>query len=228
MVDELKREKAKMLRYKKPMAKTMNLEYIKDTLWEIREACSEVCWYVDSEDGSDSLVNALAGDESEAYEFKMAFSDLNAECEQMFCDLDEEWVPDCFDVLFVAAGAGRSGMYGYDTYEGDYFGISAYDVDRAEQDCRGRLKRMSKDELIDATIQCFNIANAFLGLQARYDSLKCAIDVLRGQNTGVLQAVKEIEHLYEDMQTFGSPSRRKSECTFEEYIASLPQEAWIA
>ena len=37
----------------------------------------------------------------------------------------------------------------------------------------------------------------YIGLRNRYDSLKAAIDILRDQNTGYLQVVKEIERLYE-------------------------------
>ena len=90
----VKREKAKALRYKKPIAKNLNLEYIQQDLWDIQEECEEIRWYTDSEDGEDSLINALDGNEDEAYEFKMEFADLCAECERMFIDLKEEWVPE--------------------------------------------------------------------------------------------------------------------------------------
>lgn len=103
--EETKRWKARNLRYKKPIVRNLNIAQIQEDLWEIREACEDVRWYTDSEDGTDSLINALAGDEDEAYEFKMAFADLCAECERMQDDLQEEWVPECFDILFVAAGA---------------------------------------------------------------------------------------------------------------------------
>lgn len=58
-VEEQKREKAKNLRYKKPISKQMNLDHIKDTLYEIQEECEEVRWYTDSDD--DSLIDALDG-----------------------------------------------------------------------------------------------------------------------------------------------------------------------
>lgn len=89
--EETKRIKARNIRYKKPIVKNLNLEFITQDLWNIQEKCEDVRWYTDSDDGSDSLINALAGDEDEAYEFKMAFADLCAECERMFYDLQEEW-----------------------------------------------------------------------------------------------------------------------------------------
>ena len=230
MVDaeETKRFKAKQLRYKKPIAKNLNLDSLTQDLWDIQEACEEVHWYTDSDDGNDSLINALAGDEDEAYEFKMAFSDLCAECERMIEDIQEEWVPECFDIFFVAAGA--DDLLGWDSYERDYYGISQYESGLAENDSRDRLKRMTKDELIDASRQCFKVYQAYIGLRNRYDSLKAAIDILRDQNTGVLQAVKEIEKLYDAAQekqgNYAEYSKEWKE--FERCTDALPQEAWIA
>lgn len=229
--EETKRNKAKQLRYKKPIAKNLNLEKIKQDLWDIQEACEDVHWYTDSEDGEDSLLNALNGNEDEAYEFKMEFADLCAECERMLEDLEEEWVPDCFDIFFVAAGAGDEygGLLGYDEYEGDYFGIGCTDS-FAEDEAKDKLKRMTKDNLIAATRQCFKVYSAYIGLRNRYDNLKAAIDILRDQNTGHLQVVKAIEKLYEEAQTkqgkYADWSKEWKE--FERYTDALPQEAWIA
>lgn len=92
-----KKEKARELRYRKPIVKNLNLEFIEQDLWDIQGEC--VRWYTDSDDGEDSLLNALIGDEDEAYEFRMMFADLCAECERMEYDLKEEWVPECFDIF---------------------------------------------------------------------------------------------------------------------------------
>ena len=128
--EETKRWKAKNLRYKKPMVKELNLDTIREKLFDIQGECEEVRWYTDSEDGEDSLLNALDGNEDEVYEFKVAFAYLCEECEAMQVDLNEEWIPECFDLLFVVAGAGDQfgGLLGYDSYEGDYFGINCMDA----------------------------------------------------------------------------------------------------
>ncbi len=229
--EETKRFKAKQMRYKKPIVKNLNLDSITQDLWDIQEACEGVRWYTDSDDGEDSLVNALDGDEDEAYEFKMAFADLCAECEKMFEDIREEWVPECFDIFFVAAGAGETygGLLGFDSYENDYFGISCLDS-FAEDEAKKKLKQMTKDEMIAATRQCFKIYSAYIGLRNRYDNLKSAIDILRDKNTGFLQVVKEIEKLYmaasEHQGKYAEYSKEWKE--FERYTNALPQEAWIA
>lgn len=233
MVDaeETKRFKAKNLRYKKPIVKNLNLESISQDLWDIQEECESVRWYTDSEDGEDSLLNALDGDEDEAYEFKMAFADLCAECERMFNDLREEWVPECLDIFFVAAGAGDTygGLFGWDSFEQDYMGIGCTDS-FAEDVAKKKLKHMTKDDLIAAVRQCFKVYHAYIGLRNRYDSLKAAIDILRDQNTGYLQIVKEIENLYEKVSEdeWSRSEYSKESMEWKRYTDALPQEAWIA
>ena len=228
---ETKRLKAMGMRYKKPIVKNLNLETITQDLWDIQEECVNITWYTDSEDGMDSLINALGGDEDEAHEFRMAFAELCAECERMFADLREEWVPKCFDIFFVAAGAGDAGggLLGWDTFEQDYFGIDCSDW-IAENEAKKKLKKLTKDDLIDAARQCFKIYHAYMGLRNRYDNLKAAIDILRDQNTGYLQAVKEIERLYEEASDERNRNDDWNEAAREwkRYTDALPQEAWIA
>lgn len=223
---EVKMQKARSLRYKKPIVKNLNLEYITQDLWDIQEACEEIRWYTDSDDGEDSLINALSGDDDEAYEFKMAFADLCAECERMFDDLHEEWLPDCFDILFVSAGAGETygGLLGFDEWEQDYYGLDCTEA-FAEDEAKKKLKQMTKDELIVAIRQCFKVYSAYIGLRNRYDSLKAAIDILREQNTGYIQIAKEIEKIYE--AAIGNAEYSKEWKEFERYTDALPQEAWI-
>lgn len=228
---QTKADKAKQLRYKKPIVKNLNLDTITQDLWDIQEACEDVHWFTDSDDGEETLINALCGDEDEAYEFKMAFADLCAECERMFEDLHEEWVPECFDIFFVSAGAGETygGLLGFDEWEQDYFGIGGMDS-YAEDEAKKKLKQMTKDELIAAARQCFKIYSAYIGLRNRYDSLKAAIDILRDENTGIIQVVKKIEELYEEAQKQQGVWKEYSKewKEFEKYTDALPQEAWIA
>ncbi|MCM1088951.1 MAG: hypothetical protein NC419_12405, partial [Muribaculaceae bacterium] len=162
-------------------------------------------------------------------EFKMAFADLCAECDKMRSDLLEEWVPECFDIFFVAIGAGEyGGLLGWDSYEQDYFGIGC-SSSFAEDNAKKKLKQMTKDDMIAAACQCFKVYHAYIGLKNRYDSLKAALDILRDQNTGYLQTVKEIERLYEavseDEWTKKEWSKEARE--WKMYTDSLPREAWI-
>lgn len=60
--EEMKQYKAKQLRYKKPIARDMNLASIREAIWDMGELISDVQWFVEDEE---NLVNALAGDEDE-------------------------------------------------------------------------------------------------------------------------------------------------------------------
>lgn len=230
-VEETKKLKARQMRYKRPIVKNLNLDTIIQDLWDIQEECEDIRWYTDSEDGTDSLINALSGDEDEAYEFKMAFADLCAECDRMMNDLDDEWVPECFDIFFVSIGAGEleGELLGWDSFEQDYFSISCADS-FAEDEAKKKLKQMTKDNLIAAARQCFKIHHAYIGLRNRYDNLKAAIDILRDQNTGYLQVVKEIEKLYEDASKdkWSRNEYSKESREWKRYTDALPPEAWIA
>lgn len=225
--EEMKKEKAKALRYKKPIVRDLNLMSIKETLYDIQEECESVRWFTDTE--CESLINALDGNEDDAYEFRMMFADLCAEVERMLCDLEDVWVPKCFDTFFVTAGAGNSWeLLGFDNFEQDYFGLDCSYL-YAEDEAKKTLKRMTKDELIDASRQCFKIYQSFIALSYRYDCLKSAMDILKSENTDYLQVIKQINDLYEkvEKESYGFQYDCKEEIELDNLFDCLPQEAWV-
>lgn len=211
----LPQEKAKMLRYKKPIVRDINLMAIREGLCEIQEACSDVQWYMDSEDGSETLLNAIE-DDDDLWEFKLSFAALETDAERMANDLEETYVPDCFDLFFCGIGAQEvgGGLLGYDEYEGDYFGLDAYSQEVAEKEAAEKLKRLTKAELIDTMSVCFRVAITYIGLRARYDDLKAALEILRGQNTALLQQIRKIDDAY----------NKAAENDFNEWIGSTAKE----
>lgn len=239
--EEKRAEKARHLRYRKPAVKDLNLASIQAQLTDIAEACADVHWYCESEDGWDTLLNALDGDDEEAWEFKLAFADLEGDCERMREDMDrlDEWdyedlVGDHFDVFFAGIGAGSvgGGLYGFDDYEGDYFGLEpGWESEAAEREASEKLKRLTKDKLIGLMSQAFRIAVNFLSLRGRYDDLKAALDILREQNTALLKQVKDIEDLYDRTEAEGFAKydfrRSESEKKLDRLLTQLPERAWI-
>lgn len=232
--EEKRREKARNLRYRKPAVKDLNISEILIQLTEIEEACGEVHWYCESEDGWDTLLNALDGDDDDAWEFKTAFADLEGQCERMRDDLTDDFsmamgVAEGFDLFFagIGAAAATGGMYGFDEYEQDYFGLSpGYESELAEKTAAEKLKRLTKDELIDTAGRCFRIAVNFLSLRLRYDNLKAAMDILREQNTALLQQVKAIEEAYE-AATRSEYEWENDSGRFDALLRALPDRAWI-
>lgn len=224
--EETRREKARQLRYKKPIVKNLNLWQIREELDDISCECDNVRYYWETDE--DTLINALDGDEDDAQEFKVMFADLCAECDQMREDLDNEYIPECFDVVFVAAGAGENsgGYLGWDSYEQDYFGIDCTD-EFIKSEGAAQLKRMTKDQIIECVAACLKIYQAYIGIRYRYDSLKAAFDILRDQNGAHLEMVKQIGELYEKAETNRFYEWDDQTKLFNQMLAALPVEAWL-
>lgn len=220
--ERLRREKAKNLRYKRAISADLNLETITSSLWEMQETASNIRWWY--ADGDETMLDELIGDEEESFELKMAFSSLDADCYQMIEDLDNQWIPECFDDFFAGIAQGK--MIGYDSYEGDYFGLDdGYETELAQREARERLKRYTKDQMIDAYRTCFRVAVNYMALRSRYDGLKSYIDILNGQNTGLLATVKRIEELYEKVANESASWDDRKE--FDSLIGNMPDEVWL-
>lgn len=227
--EETKKWKAKNFRYKKPIAKNLNFHEIRRELMEIGDACYDVRYYLECDE--DTLINALDGDEDDAYEFRMMFADLDAECDQMWSDLGEAFVSEYFDLFFVAMND-HGVMLGYDTYEHDYYGLDRIESEWANKEAIKKMKTLTKDQLIKTARFCLNVYQSYIGLRYRYDCIKTAMDILRDQNTGYLQMVTQIEELYEkaNEETNGfkrDPYPRQDLDMFERLLDNMPQEAWI-
>lgn len=225
---ELKAYKAKNLRYKKPIVRNLNIETIRSELGEMLSVCEDIHWYGDNEE---SLVSALDGDEDEAYEFRMAFSDLVAELDQFQNDLEGEIISDFFDVLFPAVGASFAGGYlGFDQYEGDYFGLAPYEYSFAEAEAAKKIMTLTKKQILEIVGQCLKIVYSYLGIRYRYDCLEAAIEILRGENMERMKIIKGIEEQYLVAEESSEGFRWKYDkevSKLDDMLREVPQEYWI-
>ena len=223
--EEARKYKARQLRYKKPVAKDMTLDFIREQIWEMQEVIGDVQWADD-----DTLEEALG--EDEAYEFKMAFSDLSAELESFEEDLNNEYVPDCFDDLFPACGSDYFGGYlGWDAYENDYFGLRPYEYEWAEKESEKRICRMTKKELLFAVGACLKVVVSYLGLRYRYDCLEASLNIIREKNLEVLKLFKAIEEQYEKAESASEHFKwqyGKEVAELDRMIDQVPREYWAA
>lgn len=233
LLREMARKKARALRYKKPICKT-TFEGILDELSEIEEQIGEytgLLW-------DDDMLEELLGSEEDAFEFKMAFSDLQSECERMRDDvnalgelmyMDDDQAVATFDLFFPAAGDSGD-MYGFDAYEGDYYRLdSDWERDEAHREALAKLKRLTKDQLMDVAGACLRIERQHLALAYRYDCLSAALDILQEKQNGLLQLVKEIEEAYKDAEyalengfTFD-----RSVSRLDDALRNVPDRMWI-
>ena len=226
--EEKKQYKAKQLRYKKTIASNMNYQFLVDELDEMGEAITDVQWFCEDED---NLVNALDGDDDEAYEFKMAFADLAAELERFSKDLHNEYIPDCFDDLFPACGTDYFGGFaGWDSYEQDYFGLMPYQYEWAEKEAEKRILRLTKKELLEAVGACLRVFSSYMALRYRYDCLKASLDILRGQNMELIKLFKAIEEQYDKAEAESNHFEyiyHKEVYELDRMLDQVPQEFWI-
>lgn len=222
--ERIRREKAKNLRYKKAASAELNLDQIQQNLWDMQETASNIRWWYAQDD--ETMLDELIGDEEESFELKMAFSVLEDDCERMIQDLENEWIPEFFDDFFgCIAGINFGGMYGFDSYEGDYFGLSSYESKLGQEECGKRLMAHTKKEIIEAYSVCFRVAINYISIRDRYYGLKSYIDIINGQNTGYLETVKRIEELYEKVTSEYTSWEDNEE--FESLVGSMPDEAWL-
>lgn len=220
-----KAEQARNLRFKKGIAQGFNLTDIQNELYEINSQCADIHWIAEGDE--DTLIAALDGDEEDAYEFRMMFSDLECECDRLSNLLEEEYVTEYFDDFFCRVAGGCMDILGYDTVEEDYFGLTRYEGGMAQKESEKRLMRLTKQELLNAAEQCFGIASAFLNVRYKFDYLKATFDIIRDENTSYLETIKGIEKAYENAaeQDFFEYSKETRE--FDRLVAELPPRAWL-
>ena len=237
-MDEITATKSKAMRYKKPMSKELNWYSIREYAWQIQNDCADIRWMTEDEE---QLVDLMDGDEEQAFEFRMAFSDLSNQCEEflvelqelqrydfMSTDSDDEDEATLFDLFFPAIGA--DDMYGYDVLEQDYFRLDRYEEEWAEKEARKKLKRLTKDQLFDLAGMALGIARNYMSLSYRYDCLKNSIDILKGKNESYLQIVKAIEEGWKAWEFESDKGKWKdtnAERAFDQMLQNIPERLWI-
>ena len=230
-MSEIKSNHTRSLRRKRPALASMGYDAIRTELWDIREACNDVRWFIE-QDG-ETLLNALDGDSDAEWEFRMAFADLEAKADKLdrilheYCDWDREGFGKMYDDCTVALIGNRYKLIGYDYDEEDYVALASYDQELAQTEAGKRLMRKTKAEMISTIGQCVGVLVAFLDLRQQYDYLKATFDIVRDENTSLLKQIKEIEAAYEEADAAGWYSWRLEVKRFDQLLDYLPERTWI-
>ena len=226
-----RQEKARDLRYKRPALDCLGAAFMEERLSEIIEACDDVQYFMDS-DGK-TLLDALDGDDDEAFEFQMMFADLSGDAYKL-SEQVMEWGFDQqdYDDVTVAMVGERFNLVGFDTYETDYFHlVGGYSDEWAQEESYKRLMAKTKKELLECVRRNWCVFLAFFDLDQRYRHLQATMDILRGDNAAMLAVIRDIETKYDAMfEKWDSSWKhidRKAEQKFDRLLEHLPDRAWI-
>ncbi len=219
-----KAERSRQLRYKKAALAELGYEQIRDSIYNMTEECDNIRWVMDGD--IDTLTNALDGDEEEAYEFRMMFAELSAECEQLWSAIDE-YEEQHFDDCSVALIGNRFEAVGYDDFQEDYYSLTSYESELAVSESGKRIMCMTKPEMLQEIGRTLGIILSFQNVQYKYEYLKATMDILNGENTSYLQMIKDIESAYEKANEDGFHDWEQSARNFDRLIGALPDKTWI-
>lgn len=221
-----KAERSRNMRWKKPALADLNLWTIDSKLTDIRDECSEIRWTAQDDE---MLINALDGNEEEAYEFKMLFTDLESESEQLCSCLDELFRYDDdrerrFNDCTVALIGDRFNVIGYDSVEEDYFSLTSYSQELAFTEAGKRFMRLTKKEMLSDIGQCLGIILAFHNIEMKYEYLRATFDILRDKNVSVIQTMKDINEAYERANEVQFREWEPKTIEFDRLIALLSEQ----
>lgn len=223
--EELKIDKARNMRYKKSVLESLSFEAIAYEIYEMMEVCADIHYALDGAE-LDTITESLDGNEEESYEFKMMFSDLEANLERLLESI-QEYTEDDFDECTVGLLGRKQKVVGYDSYEEDYFSLGSYESELAIEESCKRLKRLTKDALITRIGQCMSIAVAFLDVRQQYDYLKATLDILKGENQALLQQLVQVDKLYQLAETTGFNPYEQVTKDYDALIKTIPDRFWV-
>ena len=230
--EDIEREKriahARNMRFKRPALSILGYEDMMSELSEIDDDCCNAANLLETD--KDGLLDAFSGDEEEAFEFDMVLQDICFRMYQLREQIEEAGRYDdkfgrTFNDCIVGLIGNRYKLVGYDEYEEDYFSLTSYEADIALSEVGKRLCRMTKPELLATIGQCMGIALAYLDIRHDYNTMKASFDIVRDHNSGVIEAVREIENLYDKItsHTAGAADRDR----FQNLCDTMPDRVWL-
>lgn len=178
----------------------------------------------------EELTNALEGDGEEACEFQLSCSLLNNDLEELRDAFIEENVTKYFDVFFSAVTQGCTehySMFGDDDGAVNFYQLIGYDADYASSRAAEKLKRLTKDELLNAANQCFKVAAALFDIRDRYSRLQIAMEVVLKRNGRLMDTVEKLNMIYDDASGHFDNPGNVAVKEFNKLLYELPDNIWV-
>ena len=232
---ELKAEKSRNLRWRKPMLEDLGYYSIRQGLEEISEACYDVEWLFDN-DNEDFIYEALEEAYEDYDEFKDAFRMIRLDADELqerFEEMCRDQYPydndieEYYNDFTVALIGNRYNLLGYDEFQQDYYHLFEYEKGVAVTEASKRVMRCTKADMLSRIGQCMGIALSYYDLRQRYDYLKNTFDLLRDENVSVIQVIRQIEEAYKKADKVEFHEYDKETKDFESLIKQLPDKMWV-
>ena len=229
-----KAEQCRNLMYRRSMIADLNLFTIQDSLTDMMEACSNVHYAFDDDE---TLISAFDGNEDEAHEFIMSFSDLDYEIERLYESFEEMYgyhddpERDFNDVTVALIGEWFD-ILGFDSFREDYFVFDTrYMEEIAVEESQKRVMRKTKKELLDEIGKTMAFILKYIDIKDRFDSMSAAVDIFRDENVAILGVIKSINDKYEELFDRNGKIDRwhkeKEIREFDKMAGDLPEKYWV-
>ena len=228
-----KAEQCRAMMYKRSAVARLNYSEICDSLYDMTSMRCNIKY---AEQDDDTLINAFDGNEDEAHEFILQFSDLEYDIENLQNQFDEMFgysddpERDFNDVTVALIGKWFS-LLGFDAYREDYFELSDdYFENLGTEECQKRVMRKTKKEMLESIGLTMAFLLKFSDVEYRYRTMETTLNIFRDENIRMLKTVKEIDEKYKDLfDEHGrfDKYRYQQIREFDKLVRELPEKYWV-
>ena len=229
-----KAEQCRSLMYKRSMVNELNYFEIHESLTDMMEVCSNIHYAFDDDE---MLINAFDGNEDQAHEFIMTFSDLDVEIERLYESLEEmyryEDDPERkFNDMTVSLIGEWFKLLGFDSYRNDYFSFdNPISEEIAADESRKRIMRKTKKEILDEIGLTMTFIIRYIDIKLRFECMKATIDIFQDENVAVLGVIKDINDKYKGLFDKSGElddwHKGKEIREFDKIVNDLPEKYWV-
>ena len=220
--------------YKRAMVEELNLFEIQNYLMDMMESCSNIHYAFDDDE---TLINAFDGNEDEAHEFIMTFTDLDVEIERLYESFEEMYGyrddPEKeFNDVTVALIGEWFRILGFDSYREDFFGFESHYLEGISvEESQKRIMRKTKKDMLDKIGKTMAFLIKYIDVKSRYEYMKAAVEIFQNENIAVYSTIKNINDKYKELfDKNGKLDRWEKEKQIREFdkiVEELPEKYWV-